>query len=165
MTLSSPFVLLLFLREPEAWHSLLSSHCPLRLQWGREGCSHFTDEQAEIQAGQATCLGPLCSQVKSLAPHVVPSLPSLPLPLCHRRPCHSTERNSTCSAPGPSLGPGDAVLPTVTVRVNPHTSKELRAGMSLTQQTRELRGAALGTQTWSGNQGGMPEGGPAETEG
>lgn len=157
MTLSSQSVLLLFLREPGAWHSIPSSHHPLRLQWGREGCSQFTDEQTEIQQGRRLALGPSAARSRAWRLTWCCLCPAFPASVTQEA-LSSTERNSTCSVPGPSLGPGDTVLTTVTVtvHVNRHTNKELQGGMSLPQQTWELRGAALGSQTWSGNHGGLP---------
>lgn len=77
--------------------SPLSSTSPLRLLSGREGCSHFTDEQTEVQRA----LGPISAKARlTPAHHMVSSPCPVPLPLCHRGPLIPRESLSTCCEPG-----------------------------------------------------------------
>lgn len=92
---------------------------PLRLQSGREGCYHFTDEQPDIQAEQAVCPGPHCSRVKNPAHHVVSCPhPASPASVPWEALSFHKEKHST------SLGPGDTALTGETAWVNCHTSKD-----------------------------------------
>lgn len=99
---------------------------PQRLRSARGDCSHFADEQAEVQAEQATCLGPQSSQVKSPAPLVVPVSASVPREALS---FHGEKQHLLCSRSFSS--PEDTVLSGETVRVNPHTTRSCRLGSNL----------------------------------